>query len=109
MRAGLLRKRVTIAQEGRTADGLGGYALAWTEITGSPVYGEVADLSARERAAAQQLESNVAVAITIRYRTGVTAGMRATVDSVNYNIRGVRDPEGRKRMLILECEKGSAI
>lgn len=107
MRAGLLRKRVTIAQESRTSDDRGGHALAWTTVV--TVWGEVGDLSARERLAAQQLESDIATAITIRYRAGVTAAMRATVDSVNYQIRGVRDPDGRKKMLILDCERGVAI
>lgn len=106
MRAGLLRKRVTIAQESRTPDDRGGYVLGWTTVC--TVSGEIADLSARERLAAQQLESDIAVAITIRYRTGITAAMRATADSVHYNIRGVRDPDGRRRMLILDCERGVA-
>lgn len=106
MRAGLLRKRVTIAQESRAADDRGGAAVTWTTVV--TVWGEVGDLSARERFAAQQLESDIATAITIRYRTGVTAAMRATVDSVNYQIRGVRDPDGRKKMLILDCERGVA-
>lgn len=106
MQAGKLRKRITIAQESRTADGRGGYALGWATVC--TVSGEVADLSARERLAAQQLESDIATAITIRYRTGITSAMRATVDSVSYQIRGVRDPDGRKRMLILDCERGVA-
>lgn len=106
MRAGLLRKRVTIAQESRTPDDRKGYALSWSTVC--IVWGDVSDLSSRERLAAQQLESDIAVGITIRYRTGITAAMRATVDGVHYQIRGVRDPDGRKRMLILDCERGVA-
>ena len=107
MRAGLLRKRVTIAQESRTPDGRGGYALDWTTV--ATVWGDLRDLSSRERLAAQQLESDIAVAITIRHRTDITSAMRATVDGVNYQIRGVRDPDGRKSMLILDCERGMGV
>ncbi len=107
MRAGTLRQEVTITQESASADSQGGYGLSWTTV--ASVYGEVRDLSTRELLQAQQAENSAAVAIVIRWRSDVTAKMRATVGSVVYNIVGVRDPDGRSRQLILDCERGVAV
>lgn len=107
MRIGPLRHRVTIAQESQTPDSQGGYALGWTTV--AIVWCEVRDLSTRELLQAQQAENSAGVAIVIRHRTDVTAKMRATVGGVVYNIVGVRDPEGRKRQLVLDCERGVAV
>lgn len=107
MRAGLLRQEVTISQESQAADSQGGYALSWTTV--ATVYGEVRDLSTRELLQAQQAENSAAVGITIRYRTDVTAKMRAVVGSTVFNILGVRDPDGRSRMLVLDCMRGTTV
>lgn len=107
MRAGELRDLVVISQESQTADSQGGYALAWTTV--ATVYGDVRDLSTRELLQAQQAENSAAVGITIRWRSDITAKMRAVVGSTVYNIVGVRDPEGRGRMLVLDCVRGVAV
>ena len=107
MRIGSLRHEVTISQESASDDSQGGYGLSWTTV--GTVYGEVRDLSTRELLQAQQAENSAAVAIVIRYRSDVTAKMRAVVGSTVYNIVGVRDPDGRSRQLILDCERGVAV
>lgn len=108
MRIGPLRHEVTITQESASADSQGGYGLSWSQV-GAVCYGEVRDLSTRELLQAQQAENSAAVAIVIRYRSDITAKMRASVGGVVYNIVGVRDPDGRQRQLVLDCERGVAV
>lgn len=103
---GKMRERVTLQQESPTADGGGGYALAWTDI--ATVWAKVEPLSGREQIEASKLQGVVQYRIMIRYRSDVVPGMRLSWGGVYFNIRAVICEEERDRFLQLTCEKGVA-
>jgi SPP1 family predicted phage head-tail adaptor len=48
--------------------------------------------------------SVVQASIRVRYRAGITAGMRVLVDSVAYNITAVQPDVGGREFVDLVCE-----
>lgn len=104
IRAGLLRERVTLQTETRTADGGGGYVSDWTPA--AVVWARVEVLSGREIAIAQQLESAMTHRVTIRHRTGIDAAATrlAWRDSILVIIGDPR-PDERRTVLVMDCER----
>ena len=76
MRAGSLRHRVDLQQQGTTVDpATGDRVTAWVTVAAAvPV--EIVPLSGREFLAAAASQSQVTSRITMRYRPGVTAAHR---------------------------------
>lgn len=103
---GSLRARIVIQQEARTPDGAGGYALAWSDVVS--LWARIEPVSGRETLQGARLESRVTHRITIRYRSGVDAGMRALYGSRIFNIRAVINPGEDNRHLRLLAEEGGA-
>ena len=115
--AGELRTRVTIQSEVQVADSGGGAYHAWSTV--ATTWAKVEPLSGRELLQAEQLQSEVTHLITIRYRSGLHAGMRViegepdTADEPSggglvWNIRTVTNPDQHKRWLELRCTSGTA-
>ena len=107
MQSGKLRHRVTL--QSRVAGSpqqkpTGEPDKAWADVV--TVWSAVRPISGRELFLAQQVSSKVDHEIEIRYRSGVTAGMRAVFGSVIYNIDAVLNPEERNVRLILRCSTG---
>ncbi len=108
MQAGKLRHRVTIQQlvagsPQRTATGQ--HDTTWTDVT--TVWAAVGPLSGRRLEAANATWSAVRVEILIRYRAGVTAGMRVVYGGRYYLIEAIIDPQERHRELRLMCAEGA--
>jgi len=103
---GRLRHRLTLEQEMPSADGGGGYALAWTTV--ATLWAAIEPIAGREQLQAMQLASPVTHRVIIRHRPGVGAGMRARLGSRLFNIRAVIDRDERRRYLDLLCEEGVA-
>lgn len=106
MIAGKLRHRVTIQKPGRTQDPVTGEIKnGWTDV--ATVWASVEPLSVKEFIAAESGQSEVTTRITIRYRQGITAKMRAVYRGANYNIKGVlADPKSGREYLTLPCSEG---
>lgn len=80
MRAGRLRDRVTIERQvigSPPATAIGEPDAAWA--TYATVWAQIQPTLARERMAAEQLQSSVDVKIRFRYMTGVTDGLTAAM------------------------------
>ena len=105
MQAGSLRHRVTLQRKQQTQNPQTGALLtAW--VTEAIVRAAVEPLSAREFVAAQAVQSNVSVRITVRYRPGITAAMRILHDGKVYGITGVlADKDSGREYLTLPCEE----
>lgn len=103
---GALRHRLALQEETRSADSGGGYTLIWSGV--ATVWGRIEPLTGAERLQAMQLESRVSHRVTIRHRTGVSAGMRLLHNGRALNIRTVIDPDERRHWLELMCEEGVA-
>lgn len=110
MRAGALRHWLTFESLTTTLDEEDGSTTeAWVDAfpvnTRMPC--EVVALSGRELLSAQSVQSKVSTRVTVRYRPGFTASMRARGEGVVYNIEAiVPDPESRIEYVTLLCSSG---
>lgn len=103
---GQMRERVTLQQENSVSDGQGGKVLAWAEV--ATFWARVEPVRGGEQLAAMRLEASQEYRVTIRQRTGVTAGMRLVWGTKNLNIRTLTNPDERGRFLQLICTEGVA-
>jgi len=113
MNIGALRHRVTIKTVTTTRDA---YGQESGDVVNAPsgtafvtLWGEVQDISGSELFAAAELHSQITTRITVRYYPGVLPSMIASVSmdgrTRNFDILAVTDPEGRRRMLQLDCKE----
>jgi SPP1 family predicted phage head-tail adaptor len=108
--AGRSRHRLVLQARAPAGDGGGGQAGdPWAApVTVATVWGDIVPLNGTERLRAMKLESQVTHRIAIRFRLGVTGGMRIVFGARTFNIRAVVDVGERHRMLELLCEEGVA-
>ena len=102
MQAGRLNRRVTLQAPGTTTDEIGQPIPGWTDV--ATVWGDVRLRSGLESVKAGTVVSTVQASVRIRYRTGITAGMRLLVDSVAYGIVAVQPDVGGREYVDLVCE-----
>ncbi len=104
--AGRLRERVTIERPVRVSDGTGGESVSWAAL--GTVWAEVASLAGSEVTQAERDEARGRYTVTMRHRDDVIADMRLVWRGKVLNIRGLRDPDGRRRWLAVSAEGGVA-
>jgi SPP1 family predicted phage head-tail adaptor len=102
MQAGRLNRRCTLQAPSEVQDELGQPIPGWTDV--ATVWGDVRMKSGLEAIKAGASVSVVQASIRIRYRAGITAGMRVLVDSVAYNITAVQPDVGGREFVDLVCE-----
>lgn len=100
---GDMRERVTLQSPLRTGDGAGGSVVTWTEA--ATVWAKVEMPAGGEAALAERLEAQARLRLTLRHRDDVTTEMRASWRGRAFNIRALRDKDGRRRFLIIDCEE----
>lgn len=103
--AGSLDQRITLQQRVAGVGTLGQAAQSWTPV--AEVWARAEPLRGREYFAAGQTQSEVTVRFTIRYRSGVTSGMRVVWRGQAYDIASVIEPQGARQVLELMCATGS--
>jgi SPP1 family predicted phage head-tail adaptor len=99
---GALRRRLTLEQAARVADGGGGAAVAWTTVT--ELWAAVRPLSGSERARADQLASRVTHEVWLRRRDGVLPAMRLRQGARVFEIVAVLETQWPGRLRLL-CEE----
>ena len=104
MQAGLLRQRVTLQQRSTGEDALGQQTLVWTDVATFSAH--VEQLSGRELMTANAEHAEDTARVTIRYRAGVVEKMRLLFGATIYDITGISDLDGRRRMLEVMCKTG---
>ena len=102
MQAGRLNRRVTLQSPSQSVDEIGQPIPGWTDV--ATVWGDVRLRSGLESVKAGTVVSTVQASVRIRYRTGITAGMRLLVDSVAYGIVAVQPDVGGREYVDLVCE-----
>jgi SPP1 family predicted phage head-tail adaptor len=102
MQAGRLNRRCTLQAPGTTTDEIGQPIPGWTDV--ATVWGDVRMKSGLEAIKAGASVSVVQASIRIRYRAGITAGMRVLADSVAYNITAVQPDVGGREFVDLVAE-----
>lgn len=103
MRAGKLRRRITLERLEQVPDGGGGYTETWVAL--ATLWAAVEPLRGNERFQAQQVSNTLTHKVTIRYRAGVTPKMRIVYGSHVFAIEAVIDPEERHERLELLCSE----
>lgn len=102
MQAGRLNRRCTLQSPGTTQDELGQPIPGWTDF--ATVWADIRMKSGLESIKAGAPVSVVTASIRIRYRPGITAGMRVAHNLVNYEIKAVMPDVSGREFLDLACE-----
>jgi SPP1 family predicted phage head-tail adaptor len=110
MRAGALRRKLTIQSASTTPDGLGGVTSTWTDVL--TTWGSVTAKSASPflQLLAGQRMAIQAYDIVIRYppSLAIEPGMRVVDGSRAYIIGNVTDTDERHRVMHLSCSQAPA-
>lgn len=104
IRSGRLRHRLTLQSKVETRNSYGEAVISWT--TQKVVWGAIEPLAGSEYLAQQQLQSEVAVRIVIRYYSGVDTTWRVQSGGKTYAIESVINENERDRTLVLMCKQG---
>ena len=109
MKIGDLRKQISVQAEQQTADGAGGYALAW--VTLATVWADIAPVSGSESYGSGHLESHVTHKITARWRSdlALTADMRILYGTRSFNIRAILNKDEDNQWAEFLVEEGGAV
>ena len=102
MRTGPLNRRIQIQQPGATQDAIGQPIPGWT--TTATVWADIRIKSGLESIKSDAPTSIVQASMRIRYRSDITAGMRAVHNLKAYNITAVLPDAGGREYLDLVCE-----
>lgn len=103
MKIGSLKHRIVLQKKMITEDALKQQTENWTDF--AFVWAGIEPLSGREYFAAQQINSEISVRITIRHLSGITAEARVVFDSRIFEVLSVINPEERCESLILMCRE----
>ena len=100
-----LKHRVILQEATQSADGAGGFSTSWSDV--DTVWAEIVPFASRsttqERLVAEQLDVQQRYRITMRYRSGVDAGMRVKYGSRLFNILSVVNVQERGEALEIFC------
>lgn len=103
---GELRHRFILERPVQSADGQGGYAETWEEV--SRPWGSFNTPKPREGDWGQGLVGSVLFQVRIRWRAGVTQSMRLRLGERTFSIEGPpRDLLDRREFLELSCREVS--
>lgn len=107
--AGRLNTPLELLRRVETRDAAGQRVDAW-EVYETGLRGEVLFVSGREgRSRGDRVETTTSHRVTMRHVAGVTPAMRVRAgrgeNAQLYDIDSVGDPDGRGRVLVLECNQ----
>jgi SPP1 family predicted phage head-tail adaptor len=106
MRAGTLNRRALLESREETSDEIGEPVETWTSFATVWCAVEPAPSGSKEIVTEAQVHAQVQGRIRIRFLPGVAPKMRATVDSVVYNIIAVLDLKERHEEMYLLYSQG---
>lgn len=100
---GRLKRRLILEQPAEAADGAGGMTRSFVAV--ATVWANLEWLAGEERWRQDRPEQAGAFRITLRWRTGVDAGMRFRDGTRLFEIRSAGDPDGSRRSLVCLTEE----
>lgn len=103
---GRLKRRLVLEQPNETPDGAGGLTRAFAPVV--TLWANLEWLAGEERWRRDRPEQAGAFRITLRWRSGVTAGMRFRDGTRIFEIRSAGDPDGARRSLVCLTEEITA-
>ena len=105
MRIGDLDKRIVLQYTTRTADGMGGFTVAWVDA--ATVWAAIWPVSAAETIQASQATMTITHRIRIRHRAVLKAGWRISYAGRYFNVVSIIDPNMAHRWLDLMCKEAA--
>jgi len=102
MQAGLLNRRCTLQSPSQSVDEIGQPIPGWTDV--ATLWGDIRMKSGLEAIKAGAPVSVVQASIRVRYRAGITAGMRIVHNLQAYNIVAVMPDVGGREYVDLVAE-----
>ena len=102
MQAGRLNRRCTLQAPGTTTDEIGQPIPGWTDV--ATLWADIRMKSGLESIKAGAPVSVVQASIRVRYRAGITAGMRVVHNLVAYNIVAVMPDLSGREYVDLVCQ-----
>ena len=102
MQAGRLNRRVTLQSPAQSVDELGQPIQGWTDV--ATLWADIRMKSGLESIKAGASVSVVQASIRVRYRAGITAGMRIVHNLQAYNITAVMPDVGGREYVDLVAE-----
>lgn len=102
MQAGRLNRRCTLQSPSQSVDALGQPIPGWTDV--ATVWGDIRLKSGLESIKAGAPVSTVQASIRVRYRAGITAGMRVVHNLQAFNIVAVMPDVGGREYVDLVCQ-----
>lgn len=103
MRAGRLRKRVSIQQPVQAVNAYGERIVTWSTV--ATVWAAVEPLRGREMFDAEQVQAEISHRVILRYRSGLDSTYRLLLASRVLQIQTVIDVDERHRELHLMCRE----
>jgi len=103
LRAGRLKKKITIQQPTETKDSAGALQTSWS--TFAIVWAEVTPQTGREFRTAQQVNAEITIVFRIRYLKSVTPKMRISWDSRIFDIESIVNIMEKNEQLLLNCKE----
>lgn len=107
MRAGNLRRRITIQQRQSGLDGDGQASETWADLLSC--WADIQPLGGRELLLAKAAEASSTHRVTFRYRTGIDARMRIVYQGRIFNINNLNDIDTRHEALEAMCTEGTNV
>ena len=109
LRAGELRRRVTLQQRSASVDAVGGQSIIWNDV--ATVWGSIEPSGGRELMTAQKMSIDNPATITIRWQSPfadpkAVAAMRVLYGSRIFNIHSAVNQDERNRVLVLLASEG---
>jgi SPP1 family predicted phage head-tail adaptor len=98
LQAGLFRHRLELQANIGTPDGLGGFQTTWTRLF--DVWARLEPVGAGASVRTGALHDEISHRITLRYRSGISPGMRLIAPDRIFEIDAVFDPDESHRYLI---------
>lgn len=102
MQAGRLNRRVTLQSPSQSVDEIGQPIPGWTDV--ATPWADIRMKSGLEAIKAGAPVSVVQASIRVRYRAGITAGMRIVHNLQVFNIVAVMPDVGGREYVDLVCE-----
>lgn len=102
MQAGRLNRRVTLQSPSQSVDEIGQPIPGWTDV--ATVWADIRMKSGLESIKAGASVSVVQASIRVRYRAGITAGMRVVHNLTAYEILAVQPDVGGREYVDLVAE-----
>lgn len=104
MRAGSFRNLVKLQRKAAGRDPAGQPSTGWVDVTADPIRADIRNQTGLEAVKAGAMTSVVKTSVRIRYREGITAGMRLVEGATTYNITAVLPDRARRQFVDLLCE-----